>query len=260
MSFSIIYKPLFELHIFHNYFLGLGEEEYDHTQKPDVFDTYNAQDFVVIVPKAQTQKILRNHKISIKPTSTGLMGFISVDENAEPVINSEGLNLEFLIYIKDSLFEKYTKLNTNNTQIFYFKSDKNAGKYRLDKLNAKNASPINDFSVPYDSDENSEYQQLLKDIAIKDRMSLFGIVSLDIEDLLSGQKVPNATKEFKIVFKSKKAFWVYLDEEDQEVYRTSEKLPLIKKGTIEVIDDDSVIYRMATPRDMDLAGEARIYV
>lgn len=260
MSFYTNYQPLFELHLLHNYFLGLGDESYDHTQLPTVFNTYNFQDFARVVPTQKTAKVLKSHKMLIQTTTTGITCLVAADESSKPFINSTNEELEFLVYIKDALFEKYTNINTENKSIYHFTSDASSDK-TIDDLSKTNASSISNFAIAFSTDENSDYQKLLQEITVKERVALFGIVKISMNDLLeTNGEIPTNAISYKIVFDSRTAVWVYLDSQDNEVYRTDQAFPFTKKGTIKIIDEQANVYRMASPSDALQANEAIIYV
>lgn len=260
MEFTEKYKPLFRLHLLHNFHLANGEEAYNHTKLPNTFSSYSFKEFAKILPTKKTAKHLKNYKILIQETSTGIIAFIKADDSSKSFIEIDKLELEFLLYIKDPLFEKYTKLKSNKKQLYHFKYKKRVRKKKIDRLVQAKASPIEDFAVPFDSDENSEYQILIKNMEASQRVSLFGIISLDVDKMLRRNKVPKKEKQFKIVFESKELTWVYFNSEDKEVFRTNKKLPFIKNGTIKVMDNSANFYRMALPNDLVELDEAKIYV
>jgi len=257
---SINYIPFFKLHLMHNYFLGIGEENYDHRNVPDVFNSYDFQDFIKITPTEKTLKILKNHRIVTQVTSTGIIGLISVDDNLKPFIATTGVELQFMLHIKDPLFEKYTDIDATDNPIYDFQSKEDSGDRTLNILGTRIGFPISNFKIDYDVEKDSEYQQFLQTIGAKERVSLFGIVTISIDDLLGGDgKVYDNIKEYKIVFASKTSVWVYLDSEDNEVLRSNRELPFVRKGKIS-IEEGSDIYRMASPNDILENGEAKIYV
>lgn len=260
MGFTGEYKPLFQLHLLHNFHLANGVIAYDHTKIPNAFSNYDVKEYVAIIPTEKTAKTLRNYKILMQETATGIIAHIKVNELSEPFIALEELELKFLMYCKDPLFQKYTKFYKIK-DLYHFEHKVGAGKHRLDPLFKENASLLREFRVPFDLDENSEYQQLIKEISQEQRVSLMGIVSIDVRRLLNNKGiVPNKKKQFKIVFQSRALTWVYVNSQDQEVFRTNKKLPFIKNGTIKVMDNNANFYRMASPKDIVQYGEAKIYV
>lgn len=260
MGFTEEYKPLFQLHLLHNFHLASGGTAYDHTKLPDAFSNHHVKEYATIIPTQKTVKSLQNYKILIQNTVTGIIAYVKVNELSEPFIALEDLNLEFLVYCKDPLFQKYTKFyQTNN--VYHFRYGIGAGKNKIDKIGQEKASLLREFAVPFAADENSEYQQLIKDIPLQQRVSLMGVVNLDVRKLLSNKgKVLYKETQFKIVFESRALTWVYVDSQDQEVFRTSKKLPFVKNGTIKVMDDNANFYRMASPKDIVKFGEVKIYV
>ena len=51
MGFTEEYKPLFQLHLLHNFHLASGGTAYDHTKLPDAFSNHHVKEYATIIPK-----------------------------------------------------------------------------------------------------------------------------------------------------------------------------------------------------------------
>jgi len=228
MSSTIKYVQIFNLNIFHNYFLDKKDTTdtdtiivFDDTQKTEDLSSYNVSDFLRITPSQDTKRILANHKVVFKTTTDGATCFISVDQDSKPIIDSTGVTVDLLIYSRDTFLEKYTDMDTNSEGIYFFTND--------------TAEPTNSINT----------------LDTVEQRSLLGIVSIQLDTLLDGTGAVVNPTEFKVVLKNRKTVWVYLNDDGTVAAETATAQPFMNKGNITPRDASNVVipYRMATPFD-----------
>ncbi|MEP0264731.1 hypothetical protein [Dokdonia sp.] len=253
MSSTIKYLPIFNLNILHNYFLDTIDNGnvvvFDDTEKPEVLSTYNVSDFLRVVPSKKTQRVLKNHRVVFKTTTNGTTCFISVDQDDKPVIDATDVTVDLLIYSRDTLFEKYTDLETSPKRIYFFTNDIDHTGDRIDVLTDATATDLEQYKVLATSDK---YEELLSALDGREQRSLLGIVSIKLDQLIPGGIVEDTPTELKIVLKNRKTIWVYLDQKDGSlVSQTGTPQPFMHKGNIIPRNGLGVAipYRMATPSD-----------
>ena len=69
MSFDLSYSLLFEVHIFHNFFLNNGETVYENmpsAEKLKMIRKYDFSNFISVKPSIATATILKNYKLHFK--------------------------------------------------------------------------------------------------------------------------------------------------------------------------------------------------
>lgn len=127
MAFQILYKTLFQIQIYHSYFLNEGNTAFndmDETEQKKQLKQYRFEDYLTIVPTAYTQKSLNDYKLSLKEsrdTVSILVKAIEVEDNFQSErFLEDTLSLTFLIYTKDYLFDNYTILPKENHRLYYF--------------------------------------------------------------------------------------------------------------------------------------------
>jgi len=210
-----------------------------------------------------------------KATTSGASCLVATksDTDLSPKRDLKNVILDFLIYVKDPLFAKYTAGLENLKDVYFFANHSdgvaNEVTSKLNKL-SDSATTLNNYRVAHASttDQSSKYEKIMAAINPEQQRGLFGIVSIKIEDILSSGKVLETTTELKIVFKNRKTIWVYVDKEGNEKGR-SILHPFVKKGRFKIIKTGTTTtalnYRMATPSDQlhfpkDKPIETRIYI
>ena len=271
MSNTISYKSIFNLNIMHHYFLDNGELAFINTKAPEVFSGHNVNNYLHLTPSMATEKRLTSNQLFFKTTTSGATCLVSTKSYTDltPKVDLSNATLDFLMYVKDPLFGKYTEHSGGIKDIYYF-SNHTDGIASLinNKINdlSATAAALNDYKVIEESTQNkdSKYEKIMATLTPKEQVGLFGIVSVKLSTLLNAAKVPTSPKEFKIVFQNKKTNWVYVDKDGTEKER-SKQYPFVKRGKIKIIKngttDTEIKYRMATPSDQPMsATETKIYI
>ena len=229
MSYSIQYKELFRVNIFHRYFLDKGSVEFrtmNEADKAKQLNNYNFQPIVKIVPTKQSGQNLNGHNLVFKTLNSGFTVWSKVSESddSEPFISLEDdLNFTFLIQIKDSVFFNYTDLKLENAGKLYYLSNQ-----RLDS--ETNSFPLLDkaggnFHVDEDfilSDEGEEAE--LKNLPFAEKFNILGLIRIFMKgdnsslNVTNAQgKIPSSAKSFEVVFKNRNTIWRYLFDSNQQV-------------------------------------------
>ena len=120
MNFSLTYKPLCTVNIYHEYFLNDGLMPFDSSEslKKKQLSKYDVREFIDLIPTEETYRYLNSHKIIFKPTETGFRLLVQAEEIVEgsqdytPKVSiPKDFNLTFLLYVNDFLFENYSTVN-----------------------------------------------------------------------------------------------------------------------------------------------------
>ncbi|SHF73589.1 hypothetical protein [Flavobacterium defluvii] len=256
MSFSITYGLLFEVTLFHNYFLNSGEETFagmSAANKEKMLQNFGISAFTTIEPTLETNAILKNYKMIFKKTKTGFRVYIKVKETDEtdPFIKTPlSLNLKFLIAINDYQFENYTNLDFVPNQVFLFSNAKPA----TEPASFEYLPKINDNKLISDAFLVSEETtaNLISALHTSEQQDIFGIVSLNLKgDNVPGNIVTNAGKilspNFKIHFDNRKTLWKYINTKTAAEIETNAPKPLTRSGFVEL--DPLTDFTPAEPAD-----------
>ena len=153
MSFSIIYKKLCDVNLYHEYFLNDGVTSFDDspTLKEQQLSKYDFREFMGVMPSEDTHTLLNGYRIIFKPTEKGFTLLIQVEEvmpnsgNFTPKVTLEpDTKLEFLLYINDFIFENYSTVSAIPHKPFYFSNKKPIYKSGYKSVVAKK-SGVNKF-------------------------------------------------------------------------------------------------------------------
>lgn len=240
MSFAITYGLLFEVTLFHNYFLNDGEKTFQSMApavQEKMLQQFNIDSFASIKPTLETNMILRNYKMVFKRTKTGFRIYIKVKELAEtdPYVKvPDDLKLNFLITVSDYQFENYTNLDFFPNQIFLFSNVKPS----TEPVSFKYLPKIDDnklISNAYLVSEKTS-SDLISALQPSEKQDVFGLISLTSQgDDPSGNLI-NAGKiispNFKIHFDNRKTFWRYINQKTGTIIKTNAVKPLAHYGFV----------------------------
>jgi hypothetical protein len=268
MSFEYSYRLLFEVTVFHNFFLNDGESDFGimlNKEKQKMLLKYDFENFITISPSIATQKTLKNFKMQFKKTKTGFRIFIKVKqlEKSDPLFNLDpfievptDLELIFTMKINDCQFENYTDLSFSPNQLFYFgnaiplriehnepipdpnpiKEVFNPEGFNYIPLLASNTLISNNFLASKDESNN-----LFPDFETAESRGLFGVISIamtghdEASSILTNQnKIIATTKEFLIHFNNRKTIWKYINRKDSTTVETNSAKPLTYSGFVEI--------------------------
>ncbi|SMO64073.1 hypothetical protein SAMN06265379_10416 [Saccharicrinis carchari] len=229
MAFSIRYKPLFEVNIYHLFFLDKGNDEYLSMtgQEKDKQDTdYNISDTINIVPTSESLQKIAGRGLIFRANEFGFSVWskVSSADDAEPFIAlDDTLELTFLLKLRDGMFFNYTRLDLENTdKLFYFSNkipDTEPGTFPLINRSGELVA-VNDNSVLSDDGASDALQK----ISASEKNNLFGLVSiwmkgdvaaLDVTDVTG--HIPDPYQSFELLFKPRKTTWRYIFDTDQTV-------------------------------------------
>lgn len=243
MSFNLTYGLLFEVTLYHNYFLNNGEDTYagmSDANKKKSLQKFDSDSFVTIIPTVETSTQLRNYKMAFKPTKTGFRVYIKVkeDDEIDPFIRVPAdLKLDFKISINDYQFENYTNLEFVLNQMFLFSNVKPS----TEPITFKSIPKIND-NILISSDylvSQETTAHFLSELHTQERQDIFGIISLTMigntnpKDIINGlgkMLSPN----FKIHFDNRKTFWKYINRKAITEITTKAVKPLTYSGFVEI--------------------------
>lgn len=269
----IRYSTLFEVFVYHDYFLDNGAEKFNSMSNPEKLvqlSRYNLGDYIEILPTRETQVLLKNHRMNLVQQSDGFKVVVSTAPNGyTPVIPIDGgLELRFCARIRDSYFENYTDLNlaTVPNRIFLFANKRpstESGSFPLIPVNYSN-----DESLPPDPDlvgnnylaTEATTTALLQSLPLEERAGLVGMFTIRMKtgdskyDVLDAQDNikhddegirHDVYEKFAIRFQNKKCIWKY-KKPNGSVFFTVEEQPLVKYGFIE-LDPETDLNPAQTP-------------
>ncbi|MCD0470413.1 hypothetical protein [Flavobacterium sp. JAS] len=244
MSFNLTFGLLFEVTLFHNYFLNSGVNTYAGMSGDDqkkMLQKFDSNSFATITPTVETITQLRNYKMTFKPTKTGFRVYIKVKEGIEiddPYISVPAdLKLDFKITVNDYQFENYTNLEFVLNQMFLFSNVKPStepGTFKYIPNFSDNILISNNYLI---SEETTSI--LLSELQTQERQDVFGIISLtmkgdnnpkDIIDGFGKMLSPN----FKIHFDNRKTLWKYINRKAGTEINTLTAKPLTYSGFVEL--------------------------
>jgi hypothetical protein len=229
MTFSIKYKPLFQVNILHLFFLSKGVQDFismNETEKTKELDWYDVSTVFNILPSHKTTQTLKDHNLVLKVTNTGFSVWSKVtgNQNNIPFIDLDNdLSFTFRIQIKDTKFYNYTNLKPEKSDKLYYFSNKRlngeSGTFPLINKGNDNNLIDEDFIL---SDEGAELQY--SELSTAEKENLFALVQVSVKgqngglNLTNAQgKIVNPSKIFEILLDNRKTTWRYIFAEDQKV-------------------------------------------
>jgi len=253
MSFLTTYRALFEVHLYHHYFLDNGAIAFDSsaTLKAEQLEKYNFNSYLRIVPSLKTQRILEGQRLIVKNSPKGISVWGKVEETApssgiyKPFISlAQSQKLQFLLYVTDSLFENYSTIEANPLRPLYFSNKKpitEGGSFQyIDKEDT--TSGVELYTITEDS-----FEEIEKGLTHYERIGLFGIISLEMAGddtvpwdgnsrniLNTDGTLPGSIPTYKIQFLNRSTIWNYINPVDNSLIHSSDPttLPLVKHGII----------------------------
>ncbi len=261
MSFSIQYKPLFKVDVFHLFFLNNGLNTWfsmNATEAAKQLDGYDLNSFFNIIPTLETQEKLKGYNLVFRNINTGFVVWtkVSNDDIAMPFIPiTDDLSLTFLVKITDSVFYNYTDLNPNTLgKTFYFSNRRISTEVPAFPLINKSGDHFNINGTFTLTPGNAAIE--LKTLSPAEKMNLYGLIRLymkaDVPTLNiinPDGTIANPAKNFELVFANRKTFWRYIFRKDPKVKNKDDvkieasdptvlisksELPLTQKGFISI--------------------------
>jgi hypothetical protein len=253
MSFTTTYRKLFSVNIYHSYFLDDGNLAFDSSPvlKEAQLVNYNFEDFCKIIPSEKTQELFKGNKLVFKTTSNGFTIFSKAEETApnsgiyRPLVNlSQATVFDFLIYVKDALFENYSTVNSKPLIPYYLSNKKPVTEgVSFNYLDLETTTlPIEDFTI-----NQASYGEIRTNLSEKEKIGLFGIISLEMagdetvpfdgnsRNILNvNGTIPANPKTFKLQIKNRSTIWNYRNATDSSLLHSTDpaELPLVKNGII----------------------------
>lgn len=253
MSFINTYKQLLNFNLYHHYFLDDGSTPFDDNNllKADQLKKYDLFDFISISPSKRTQGLLNGQKIRQRLHSSGFSLYVKAEETApnsgdyRPFVALEqNTTLDFLIYVKDPLFENYSTVSASPPLPFLFSNRKplsHVGTFSYIDLESTTNS-IEDFFISEDT-----YDELKPRFHASELVGLFGIISFEMQgdntfpiDGNSRNVIePNGnllgvSRTYKIQIINRSTIWNYRNHIDGSLIHSSDptELPLVKNGIV----------------------------
>lgn len=273
MSYSQIYRTLFELQVLHEYYLNSGPDPFrgmDSLQQKQMFKNYAYNGFLQILPTAQTRKMMDNHKLLLRSNQRGLQLVAQVQPtatgtNAKPFISlADDLELHFLVKINDPAFEIYTDLTLVKNELFYFANIPPPGMVSPDDFPGLPIASEQESAPEYISDAYRLNTTLTGDvlkamnISREDQIGLLGVVVFrmhgevldpdkephDITD--ADGKVPADPIAFVMEFANRSTIWKYYFQNSDYYAETATPKPLTRNGYI-TIDPPQLVLKNKDP-------------
>ena len=195
-----IYQKIFEVKIWHDYFLPREMEVLPTSQYSK---TYDIEDFITIEPTEECQSLLNKHRLLFKQTQTGfvVLGEVIEVENQSKsysIIPLTGnLKFSFVAQIKDPYFLNYTNLPLENeSPTIYYATNLNDNQLRLtideledtfDFLYLTKSIPGYLTSVDYDF---GDLVRVLEDPGDEDSGLIYEVIDLPIMTLPTPESEP----------------------------------------------------------------------
>lgn len=130
MSSTISYRPLFQVDIAHDYFLGRGDSVFEALSTSDqaaITALWSVPDMLDIVPTDATLATLGGHRMLWRATPGGMLVAVALDTTApdqRPFIPPvPTFALSFTLQVRDPRFANYTELGAASTGFYRFGND-----------------------------------------------------------------------------------------------------------------------------------------
>ena len=259
MSFSIQYKPLFKVDVFHLFFLNDGSKTFfsmNAAEGARQMDGYDLNSFISITPTLETQERLKGYNLVFRNLNAGFAVWAKVrsDDNAFPFIPlPDDLSLTFLVKINDPTFYNYTDLKQANLgKTSYFANRRLSSEAPAFPLINKSGDhfSINETFILTPGSAAA----VQKNLSPAEKMNLFGLIKLYMKadvpalNIINPDgKIADPAKTFELVFENRKTFWRYIFRKDPKVKNndgvkmegadptvliSKSELPLTQKGFI----------------------------
>ena len=248
MSIVSQYRPLFEVAVYHKYFLDDGLIAFDDNEplQKKQLANYNWNSFGKIIPTPQTSALLKNHRMLLKQTQEGFLVLTETEKVSDdptsfkPLVTLDPeLILDFYIQLTDAQFFNFTDLDASS-ELPLFISNYNT------LYNA--ADPV--FIAPYNNSSNAKNHRtsaLMQAHLYKKypelKLNKLVLISLQMRNSRSGMNLilnngnlPQVMPHFKIVFHNRKTIWRYYSGSSKSLLFSTDpdEMPLVKNGIIPV--------------------------
>ncbi|AZJ34834.1 hypothetical protein D6T69_04560 [Tenacibaculum singaporense] len=152
----IMYKTLFNINIYHSYFLNEGERTFfelnggnngvtplTEEEKKRLEEQYDISKFLSIQPTEETRKSLKNHRLLLRNHKKGVRvlsetikvtteeGNQEVDRYSPIIILSDSLTLTFYLKVHHPYFENFSNIIEKKEQQLYYLSNKSSSAINL---------------------------------------------------------------------------------------------------------------------------------
>ncbi len=246
MSFTATYKQLFEVQLFHNYFLNDGTSTFslmNDSDKKKQLKLYDSHGLFDIIPTQDSILKMAGHKIFFKIHKSGFSAYCKITDgtaNTPFIVLPDDLKLKFVLKTKDNLFGNYTDLKASGSNVFYFGNTKPSTEGASFEYIAK--SNQNKLVTDAHQISTTGSTAMIDNLKGSNSIGVFGIVQLnmigdtaDLSILTAQGKLKNQLPTFKIHFNNRESFWRYKNaSDDTEIFTTATTNPLTKFGFVEV--------------------------
>ena len=253
MSFKTLYRPLCDIVLYHGYFLNEGEDAFNsmNDDEKEIFlRNYDFGSFLEVIPSPKTKEIIKNFKLilSYRPDRIKVITRVEESNNNKPFIPlTLNTSLTFLVKIKDFLFENYSDVTLDSTQLYLFTNKRPSTENISFPLIPKLSDTIL-IDDTFRATENTT--EILKEtLSLQEKSRLIGVIQLTMQAddaslhiLDNSSELTGTLPEFKIHFNNRRTFWKYLREVNGFEVETNADKPLTKLGFIEIdplVDFDS---------------------
>lgn len=251
MSFNYTYNSLFEIFIYHDYFLDDGKKKFksmDPDNRAKQLMDYHLSDFFEITPTFKTANILKNNRLRfvIDNDRIRIVASTVLDKKSEPLISiGDDEELYFIIRLKDAYFMNYTQLEFNSDRIYLFTNNANTAGVPFLPLYPE----LGGGEEPHDLDQiiTDQYmateaasKTLIEQISANEQAGVFGMFvikmksTIRIYSIMDGTFIVDPAKKFMLRFENISRFWKYKSRTPSAAYLTKEPFPLVKNGFIEI--------------------------
>ncbi|MCY1718985.1 hypothetical protein OU798_01440 [Prolixibacteraceae bacterium Z1-6] len=234
MTFSIKYKPLFQVNILHKYYLNKGTQDYLTMSEAEQYKQlicYNLSNLFTVLPSAKSRQKIDGHQLVFKTNTSGFIIWTKISESNEnfPFISlADDLEFTFLLKLKNHTFFNFSNLEFESADKLFFFSNKRLSTesptFPLIKKSGNNSTVNNNYTLNNQSATNE-----LQELTSAERNNLFGLVKIHIKGSTPSLNVTNSQSKirtpsqvFEIVFENRKTIWRYIFNEDQVVENTDD--------------------------------------
>ncbi|QDH80423.1 hypothetical protein FKX85_15790 [Echinicola soli] len=243
MKATSLYRPVFKLSIYHNYFLNDGEVQFSNmtdNEKESQLKNYNWQDFMNITPTARTKDMLNGQLMIFKSFPNQLLVVVKVspDDDRTPYVSLAGdQQLIFKLSITDPFFDNYTNLERAGA-LFYFSNKELMlpESHNFNTIHTSNQQATVTSRYLFDGENKGHLLEFLdKDESINTDGILHVYMQGDHTNkspIINDGRIKNNLPHFKIHFDNQKTTWKYIHLRDGFETETKQEWPLTRFGYI----------------------------
>lgn len=255
MAFSVNYKELFSISIYHDYFLDNGLSKFKN-MNADLRDEqlqatdYNWSEFFEIVPAQSAVTDMKNHRMVIVRENDVFRVMTAMENSAseKPFIPiSPDLELTFLVKVKAPHFFNYTPLSFSSQRLYWLTNNLPSSDEEPPHKCATAVPLIPVYNTTMDAAITGKFlageqctKYLQEELGLENTPGVAAVISVRMRVASEEHCILSAIggrikgTRFLLRFENSSYIWKYVERKSKEAYYTIQPYPLVKNGYIEM--------------------------